>query len=69
MIAEISGAGMLWPFLVFFAERVPFFKDFLSRMHCSTVKEVIYIVASELKDPICHSDECQIGSFSSEATI
>ena len=29
----------------------------------------IYIVASELKDPICHSDECQIGSFSSEATI
>ena len=29
----------------------------------------IYIVASELKDPICHSNECQIGSFSSEATI
>ena len=28
-----------------------------------------YLVASELKDPICHSDECQIGSFSSEATI
>ena len=27
------------------------------------------IVASELKDPICHSNECQIGSFSSEATI
>ena len=27
------------------------------------------IVASELKDPICHSDECQIGSFSSEATL
>ena len=26
-------------------------------------------VATELKDPICHSDECQIGSFSSEATI
>ena len=26
----------------------------------------LYIVASELKDPICHSDECQIGSFSSE---
>ena len=26
------------------------------------------IVASELKNPICHSDECQIGSFSSEAT-
>ena len=27
-----------------------------------------YIVASELKDPIWHSLECQIGSFSSEAT-
>ena len=26
-------------------------------------------VASELKDPICHSNECQIWSFSSEATI
>ena len=32
------------------------------------VKMVRQIVASELKDPICHSDECQIGSFSSEAT-
>ena len=29
----------------------------------------IISVASELNDPICHSDECQIGSFSSEATI
>ena len=29
----------------------------------------LYIVASELNDPICHSDECQIGSFSYEATI
>ena len=28
-----------------------------------------HIVASELNDPICHSNECQIGSFSSEATI
>ena len=27
-----------------------------------------HFVASELKDPFCHSDECQIGSFSSEAT-
>ena len=25
------------------------------------------IVASELKDHICHSNECQIGSFSSQA--
>ena len=29
----------------------------------------IHVVASELKDPICHSNECQIGSFSSEATM
>ena len=29
---------------------------------------LIYIVASELKDPIWHSLEWQIGSFSSEAT-
>ena len=28
-----------------------------------------HFVASELKHSICHSDECQIGSFSSEATI
>ena len=28
-----------------------------------------HLVASELKDPICHSNECQIGSFSSEPTI
>ena len=34
-----------------------------------TLKNHIYLVASELKDPICRSDECQIGSFSSEATI
>ena len=27
----------------------------------------IQIDASELNDPICHSNECQIGSFSSEA--
>ena len=33
------------------------------------VKTKRHIVASELNDPICHSDECQIGSFSSEATI
>ena len=30
---------------------------------------IIHIVASELKDPIWHSLEWQIGSFSSEATI
>ena len=32
-------------------------------------RRACHIVASELKDPFCHSDECQIGSFSSEATI
>ena len=31
--------------------------------------DCVHIVASELKDPICRSNECQIGSFSSEATI
>ena len=29
----------------------------------------LYIAASELKDPIWHSLEWQIGSFSSQATI
>ena len=33
------------------------------------IKHSTYPVASKLNDPICHSDECQIGSFSSEATI
>ena len=28
-----------------------------------------HIDASELKDPICHSNECQIESFRSEASI
>ena len=28
----------------------------------------LQIVASELNDPICHSNECQIESFSAEAT-
>ena len=31
--------------------------------------DIFHIVVSELKDPICHSNECQIGSFSSVATI
>ena len=35
--------------------------------HCAT--SPLHFVASELNDPICHSDEWQIGSFSSEATI
>ena len=45
-----------------------------SRVDAVTIAEIspypsMHIVASKLKDPICHSDECQIGSFSSEATI
>ena len=37
---------------------------------CSdVVEDEIHVVASELKDPICHSNECQIGSFSSEAAM
>ena len=43
------------------------------RLHCTLQAFeqfiALYIVASELKDPICHSSECQIGSFSSVATI
>ena len=34
----------------------------------SAIKVEVQIVASELKDPIWHSLEWQIGSFSSEAT-
>ena len=37
-------------------------------MRLNSPYHVRHTVASELKDPICHSDECQIGSFSSEAT-
>ena len=35
----------------------------------SITKRSIHIVASELRDPIWHSSEWQIGSFSSEVTI
>ena len=38
-------------------------------VNVSRYQRRLYIVASELKDSICHSNECQIGSFSSEATI
>ena len=41
----------------------------LRRRICVRLPLFIYTdVESVLKDPICHSDECQIGSFSSEAT-
>ena len=48
-----------------------FVKDDLDRIPAGGFdwKLIQYIVASELKDLICHSNECQIGSFSSEATI
>ena len=29
----------------------------------------VHVVASELKDPICDSDECQIGSFSDDVYV
>ena len=42
----------------------------LREIYKKSFKSVLeYIVASELKDPIWHSLEWQIGSFSSEATI
>ena len=46
--------------------------DYYKYFHYSSAGIVfirLYIVASELKDPIWHSLEWQIGSFSSEATI
>ena len=41
----------------------------LSQLFPLHLNTYTYIVASELKDPIWHSLEWQIGSFSSEATI
>ena len=41
---------------------------FIQQIACNFRQLARHIVASELKDPICHSDECQIGSFSFEAT-
>ena len=41
----------------------------LEFLRCFISNAIGNFVASELKDPICHSNECQIGSFSSEATI
>ena len=32
-------------------------------------RPILYIVASELKDPICHSLEWQIGSFSDDIYV
>ena len=50
-----------------FCRAVPWL--FQSALTLHTCTHHHHFVASELKDPICHSDECQIGSFSSEATI
>ena len=44
------------------------FRSFVLSFVHSFSNSLHQIVASELKDPICHSNECQIGSFSSEAT-
>ena len=41
----------------------------VGRSRVLVCKSWVHVVASELKDPTCHSDECQIGSFSSEATM
>ena len=41
--------------------------DFMTWAHIVTMHK--RVVTSELNDPICHSNECQIGSFSSEATV
>ena len=46
-----------------------FFKYQMYNIGLAITYFIQHIVASELKDPICHSDECQIGSFSSEAAI
>ena len=43
-------------------------KEDTASKNTNIVCDFCQIVASELNDPICHSDECQIGSFSSEAT-
>ena len=42
------------------------YRDEAVRRSANAARPSLYIVASELNDPICHSDECQIGSFSSE---
>ena len=44
-------------------------KSYFDKDIQTDLRYTIYIVASELKDPIWHSLEWQIGSFSSEATI
>ena len=41
----------------------------IALQRCGPTSMDKHLVAWELNDPICHSDECQIGSFSSEATI
>ena len=43
-------------------------KGYFARQEMTPEIAHIHIVASELKDPIWHSLEWQIGSFSSEAT-
>ena len=44
------------------------FYNFITKL-ISLVRNICLRHISSLKEPICHSNECQIGSFSSEATI
>ena len=53
-LAPVKNRTNLWAFLIWIS---------------AVVESWHYIAATELKDPICHSVECQIGSFSSEAMI
>ena len=48
---------------------IPCFHYFVHAKNIHQMYIFVYIVASELNDPIWHSLEWQIGSFSSEATI
>ena len=52
-------------------EQVVIFENISEYVAAPRVYQETYhhVVASELNDPICHSDECQIGSFSFEATM
>ena len=83
-LTNICSASYVIISLNFYVECVPNKQDTLKIMfgqrlrRLPSIKPMMFqcvmfsgynIVASELKDPICHSDECQIGYFSSEATI
>ena len=66
-----SNDEKLFHYLIWSIEQIPQKYYFIESVTYRFERDLLktYIVASELKDPICHSNECQIGSFSSEATI